>query len=112
MSSILYGPPLEENDVSGQVDKSIYTENQIYNSQTQRIEQTLKFFVAVRTRLKTASDSTKGISSESLPTPLDSYDLETCYNKFLIYYQLPLLKKPQTINSFFQHLQQNNANYL
>ena len=38
--------------------------------------------------------------------------MEICYNKFLAYYKLPLLKEPQTINSFKQHLTQNNAKHL
>src|ERR1043165_4823459 len=39
----------------------------------------------------------------------DSYDLSTCYNKFLLHYNLPLFNKFQTIKSFFQHLQQFNT---
>ena len=58
MSSTFSGPFLEENDVSGQVDKSIYAKDQVI-SQTQRTEQTLETCAAVRTELKTASDPTE-----------------------------------------------------
>jgi ribonuclease HI len=35
------------------------------------------------------------------------YDTNVCYNKFLSYYQLPLLPYPQTIETFLLHLNQN-----
>src|SRR5689334_21764378 len=59
-----------------------------------------------------ASDPSEELPSKSSSTSLDSYDLKICYNKFLAYYKLPLLREPQTINSFKQHLTQNNAKHL
>src|SRR6185295_12431137 len=97
---------LEENDVSGQVVKSIYTENQDNDGQTQRTGQAMALFAAVRTELKTASDSTENTQPKSFLTLLNSYDLDTCYNKFLQYYYLPLLPSQPTIKTFFQYLQQ------
>ena len=41
---------------------------------------------------------------ESFPTSLKSYDLLSCYNKFLAFYKLPLLPPNQTIKSFLHHL--------
>src|SRR5690242_18910191 len=112
MSSTSCGPFLEENDVSGQVVKSIYVKDQDNDGQTKRTWQTMESFAAVRTELKTASDPSEELLSKSLSTSLDSYDLEICYNKYLAYYKLPLLRGPQTINSFKQHLTQNNAKHL
>ena len=57
------------------------------------------------------SNSTEGNLFKSSSTSLDSYDLNTCYNKYLLYYKLPLLKEPQTIQSFYLHLD-NHASYL
>ena len=50
MSSTFSRPFLEENDVSGQVVKSIYVEGQVYDGQTQRTEQTMVPFAAVRAK--------------------------------------------------------------
>src|SRR5690349_204888 len=72
----------------------------------------MEFFAAVRTELKTVSNPSEELPSKSSSTSLDFYDLEICYNKFLAYYKLPLLREPQTINSFKQHLIQNNAKHL
>ena len=83
MSSTFSRPFLEENDVSGQVVKSIYAENQVNDSQTQRTGQAMALFAAVRTELKTASDPTEDTLPKSSSTSLNSYDLDTCYNKFL-----------------------------
>src|SRR6185437_1283472 len=69
-------------------------------------------FAAVRAELQTVSASTEEHPSKLSPTSLDSYDLDTCYNRYLYFYQLPLLKEPQTINSFRQYLIQNNAIHL
>ena len=58
-----------------------------------------------------ASNSTEGILFKSLSTSSDFYDLNTCYNKYLLYHKLPLLKEPQTIQSFYLHLD-NYASHL
>jgi hypothetical protein len=58
------------------------------------------------------SDPTEDTQPKSLPTSLNSYDLDTCYNKFLQYYQLPLLHLQPTIKTFFQYLQQINSIHL
>ena len=112
MSSTFCGPFLEENDVSGWVVKSIYAKDQNNDGQTKRTWQIIEPFAAVRTELKTASDLSEELPSKSSSTSLDSYDLEICYNKYLAYYKIPLLREPQTINSFKQHLTQNNAKHL
>src|SRR5689334_899357 len=72
----------------------------------------MEFFAAVRTELKTASDLLEEHLFKSYPISLDFYDLKTCYNKFLSYYKLPLLREPQIVNSFLQYLIQNNAKHL
>src|SRR5689334_8147840 len=72
----------------------------------------MKSFAAVRTKLKMASDPSEELPSKSSLTSSNSYDLEICYNKFLAYYKLPLLRELQTINSFKQHFTQNNAKHL
>src|SRR6185436_13655022 len=112
MSSTFSRPFLEENDVSGQVVKSIYAENQVNDSQTQRTGQAMALFAAVRTELKMASNPTEDTQPKSFSTSLNSYDLNTCYNKFLQYYHLPLLPSQPTIKMFFQHLQQTNYTHL
>ena len=112
MSSTFSRPFLEENDVSGQVVKSIYAENQVNDGQTQRTGQVMALFAAVRTELKTASDPTEDTLPKSFSTSLNPYDLDTCYNKFLQYHHLPLLALQPTIKIFFQYLQQLNSTHL
>ena len=112
MSSTFSRPFLEENDISRQVVKFIYAENQDNNDQTQCTRQAMALFAAVRTELKTASDPTEDTQPKSFSTSLNSYDLNTCYNKFLQYYYLPLLPSQPTIKTFFQHLQQINYTHL
>src|SRR5260364_292504 len=65
MSSTFSGPFLEENEVSGQVVKSIYAEDQVYDSQTQCTGQAMVSCAAVKTELETASTSTEINSSTS-----------------------------------------------
>src|SRR5690349_18076144 len=72
----------------------------------------MESFVAVRTELKMMSNPSEEYSSKLLPTLLDSNNLKICYNKFLIYYKLSLLRELQAVNSFLQHLIQNNAKHL
>ena len=72
----------------------------------------MESFTAVKTELKTASAPIGESLSKSSPILLDSYDLDICYNQYLSHYQLPLLREPQTISSFRQHLTLNNAKHL
>ena len=46
----------------------------------------------------------------SFTTSLISYDLHTCFNKFLLYYHLPLLSNDQTIQTLIQHIDKYNNN--
>ena len=66
MSSIEHGPFSEENDVSGRVVKSIYAENQVNDGQTQRTEQAMALFAAVRAE-HTVSESTEESSTSLNP---------------------------------------------
>ena len=75
MSSTVSRPFLEENDVSGQVVKSIYAENQVNDGQTQRTEQAMVLFAAVRAE-HMVSESTEE-SSTSLNSIASSHIKET-----------------------------------
>src|SRR5437868_3591812 len=100
MSSTSCGPFLEENVVSRRVGKSIYTKNQLYDGQTQRTEQALISSATVRTRY-TASAFTEDpqlSSATIISTPTED---NLCYNKFLSYYNLPILPSSQTLKSFY-----------
>jgi hypothetical protein len=129
MSSIEHGPFPEENDVSGRVVKSIYAENQVNDGQTQRTEQAMVLFAAVRAE-HTVSESTEESSTslnpisssnikEALQEPIHKtlYDPDSCYNQWLAPLNLPLLPHPQTLYSFLKHIHQynftqyNNFNY-
>jgi hypothetical protein len=129
MSSIEHGPFPEENDVSGRVVKSIYVENQVNDGQTQRTEQAMVLFAAVRAE-HTVSESTEESSTslnpisssnikEALQEPIHKtlYDPDSCYNQWLAPLNLPLLPHPQTLYSFLKHIHQynftqyNNFNY-
>jgi len=46
----------------------------------------------------------------SFSTSLSLYDLHTCFNKFLLYYNLPLLSYGKTIQSLIQHIDKHNYN--
>ena len=120
MSSTSSGPFLKENDVSRQVGKSIYAENQVYGSQTQCTEQAMALFAAVRAE-HTVSESTEeplislnsNSSSHFKETSKDSnyntlLDPNSCYNKWLAIQGLPLLPHPQTLYSFIQHIHPYN----
>ena len=93
MSFTVSRPFLEENDVSGQVVKSIYAENQVNDSQTQHTEQAMVLFAAVRAE-HTVSEPTEElstslnlISSSHIKEELQDsyyntlYDPDSCYNQ-------------------------------
>src|SRR5690242_16066347 len=46
----------------------------------------------------------------SFSTSTTPYDLHTCFNKFLLYHNLPLLPHGQTIQSLIQHIDKHNHN--
>jgi hypothetical protein len=129
MSSTLSRPFLEENDVSGQVVKSIYVEDQVNDGQTQRTGQAMVSCTAVQAE-HTVSESTEesstslnSISSSHIKEELQDsayntlYDPDSCYNVWLAGLNLPLLPHPQTLSSFLKHIhhynytQLNNFNY-
>jgi hypothetical protein len=91
MSSINNGPFPEENDVSGQVVKSIYAENQVYVDQTQRTEQVMALFAAVRaghTVSEPTEESSTSLNSTSSSNIKEAsqepiYDPDSCYNQWL-----------------------------
>jgi len=124
MSSTVSRPFLEENDVSGQVVKSIYAENQVNDGQTQRTEQAMVLFAAVRAE-HTVSEPTEepSTSLNSIPSShikedlQDSsynllYDPDSCYNQWLARRELPLLPHPQTLYSFLKYIEQYNFSHL
>ena len=65
---------------------------------------------AVKTELETASDPVEETNLELLPTSLKSCNSNTCYNKFLSYFNLPLLPPNQTLKSFLEHLKEQKFN--
>jgi hypothetical protein len=72
----------KEDDVSRQVGKPIYVENQSNDSQTQCTEQTMKIFAAVRAKLQTISALVKDKYSFSETTPLhNSENYNTNFKK-------------------------------
>src|ERR1043165_8849690 len=89
----------------------------------------MKLFTAVRAKLQTVnaivednhpfskiissshSEKHKLNSNNTNHTTLQLFNLEPCYNKFLIYYNLPLLSQNQNIGSFLQHLQQHKSTH-
>jgi exonuclease III/ribonuclease HI len=107
MSSTSCGPFLEENVVSGRVDKSIYAKDQDYDSQTQRTEQTMKPSATVRTEY-TASAFTEDLQLPSVSTTSSHTEEITCFNKFFKYHNIPLLNNSQTLESVIQYLNYNN----
>ena len=89
------------------MEKSIYAKDQLYDSQTQQTEQALISSATVRTRY-TASAFTEDSQLSSatiISTPTED---NLCYNKFLLYHNLPILPSSQTLKSFYQHLQHIN----
>ena len=84
---------LEENDISEQVVKSIYVENQVNDGQTQHTEQAIALFAAVRAE-HIVSEPTEElstflnlISSFHIKEELQDssyntlYDPDSCYNQ-------------------------------
>jgi len=99
----------KENDISRQVDKPIYVEGQDNDGQTQCTGQTMVPCTAVRAE-HTVIDPVEDNFERSFTTSLILYDLHTCFNKFLLYYKLPLLSHSQTIQSLIQHIDKYNHN--
>ena len=93
----------KENDVSRQVDKPIYPEEVDKHSSLTHNLSTATSCGTVRAGY-TVSALVKDNSEVSLSISSNSCDPSTCYNKFLLYFNLPLLPSPQTINSFLLHL--------
>ena len=85
-----------KNDVSRQVVKPIYMEGQDYDGQTQCTGQTLVPYTAVKAK-HMVIDPVEDNLRRSFSTSLSPYDLHTCFNKFLLFYNLPLLPYGQTI---------------
>ena len=84
MSSTVSRPFSEENEVSGQVVKSIYAEDQVYDGQTQCTGQTMVSCAAVRTKLETASASTE-------INPSTSNTISSCHAEVPFQYHINLL---------------------
>ena len=101
-------PILEENDVSRQVVKPIYVATQINDSQTQRTEQTFEFGTVVKTE-HTASAYIEDLLVLPIPTSLEPFEALTCYNTFLKFHNMDLLKTDQTIGSFMKYLKEKNS---
>jgi hypothetical protein len=99
----------KENDISRQVDKPIYVEGQDNDGQTQRTGQTMVPCTAVRAE-HTVIAPVEDNFERSFTTSLIPYDLHTCFNKFLLYYHLPLLPHGQTIQTLLQHIDKYNNN--
>ena len=96
---------LEKNDISRQVVKPIYVATQINNGQTQCIEQTFKFGIAVKTE-HTVSTYIEDLLVLLITTSLEPFEALTCYNIFLKFYNIDLLK---TIESFMKYLKEKNS---
>ena len=121
MFSTTSRPFLEENDVSEQVVKSIYAEDQVNDGQTQRTGQIMVSCAAVQ------AEHTVSVPTEELSVSLSStssshlketqhnpnyytlYDPDASYNKWLSQLNLPLLQHPQTLYSFLKHI--NNFDF-
>src|SRR5260364_200742 len=86
MSSTFNGPFLEENEVSGQVVKSIYVEDQIYDSQIQYTGQAMLSCAAVKLSLKRQAPLQKLILV--LQIPYHYVTLKYHSNIILIYHYL------------------------
>jgi hypothetical protein len=99
----------KENDISRQVGKPIYVEGQDNDGQTQCTGQTMVPCTAVRAE-HTVIDPVEDNSKRSFSTSLAPYDLDICFNKFLLYYNIPLLPHNQTIQTLIQHIDKHNHN--
>src|ERR1043165_4004790 len=124
MSSIDYGPFSEENGVWRRAVKPLYAENQVNDCQTQRTEQAMVLFAAVRAEhmvSKSTEESSTSLNpiasshiketSKELSNDL-LYDPDSCYNQWLAYFKLPLLPHPQTLYSFLKHIEHYNFSHL
>ena len=78
---------------------------QINDSQTQRTEQTFKFSTAVKTE-HTVSAYIEDLLVLPIPISLEPFEALTCYNTFLKFYNIDLLKTNQTIRSFIKYLKE------
>jgi hypothetical protein len=58
----------------------------------------------------TVIDPVEDNFERSFTTSLILYDLHTCFNKFLLYYNLLLLPHSQTIQTLIQHIDKHNNN--
>ena len=104
ISSTYCVPFLEENIVSGQADKSIYVEDQSYDSQNQCTGQALNSYTTVKTRY-TVSDSTEVFPYPLAPNTSSHAEGITCFNLFLLTNNLSLLTQNETLGSLLNHLQ-------
>src|SRR5260363_403164 len=94
MSCTFSGPFSEENEVSGQVVKSIYAEDQVYDGQIQCTGQAIVSCAAVKTELETASASTEINSSTS-------DIISSCHTKVLLQYHTHLSLPIQQDSSIY-----------
>src|SRR5260364_101556 len=102
MFSTFSGPFSEENEISGQVVKSIYTENQVYNDQIQRTGQAMVSCTAVRTELETVSASTE-------INPSTSNTISSCHAEVPLQYHINL-SSPIQQHSSTQSIEQETYN--
>src|SRR5260363_369580 len=94
MSSTFSGPFLEENEVSEQVVKSIYIEDQVYDGQTQCTGQAMVSCAAVKTELETASASTE-------INPSTSETISLCHTEVPLQYHTHLSLPIQQYSSIY-----------
>ena len=85
--------------------KPIYVATQINDGQTQCIEQTFKFDIAIKTE-HIASAYIEDLLVLPIPTSLEPFEALTCYNTFLKFYNMDPLKNDQTIRSFMKYLKE------
>ena len=99
----------KENETSRQMDKPIHVEGQVNDGQTQCTGQTIVPCTAMRAE-HMVIDPVEDNFERSFTTSLISYNLHTCFNKFLHYYNLPLLSHDQTIQILIQHIDKYDNN--
>src|SRR5260364_288922 len=80
MSFIDNGPFLEENDISRQVDKSIYMKDQVDDGQTQCTGQAMVPLAAMRTELKIVSISIEDNCNTSDIISLSPSEVQLSFN--------------------------------
>src|SRR5690242_5726699 len=107
-----------KDEVSGQAEKPIYLKTWDNDGQTQRTEQATGSLETVRAGYTVIDPVEDNLLDKLPPTTLKSfnlffnlYDTNICFNKFLSYYQLPLLPSPQTLETFFSHLKKHSELY-